>query len=238
MYTGDCQKLALPNFKVMAQTKYASKLKVGKDYVFAPGGFSLDYDRLVEMWPYNRCFLVALDERQLDVLHKHLAAFARWQWLWGFGPRSHWDAATKQKWDEVEAFVAELEFCLMAGCDVQELIITQRLIVGALTGQVVDLDQPLPTSGTVDYSANGISPQLRHDGQSLAEITKDAADQHHSDFNAIRDAIAALGTKLDELEITIQAGEDLEDDLAAVWGALNTITTILGATVGTPPAPL
>lgn len=48
-------------------------------------------------------------------------------------------------------------------------------------------------------------------------------------------------TTLGQIQAALEqagAGEDLEDDLAAVWGTLESINTVLGGTNGPPPDPL
>jgi hypothetical protein len=58
---------------------------------------------------------------------------------------------------------------------------------------------------------------------------------------AQQETLAAISTALADIKTALDnapAGEDLEDDLANVWGNLAAINTILGGTVVTPPDPL
>lgn len=60
-------------------------------------------------------------------------------------------------------------------------------------------------------------------------------------IQANEQALADIITKLGEISAAIQASggnEDLEDDLAAVWGTLQSINTVLGGTNLAPPDPL
>jgi hypothetical protein len=68
---------------------------------------------LEEMFPEPRCYLVALDERQLSVVLSALRV-AEWPTRWH---TKAWEA----DWPPIEAWVAGLEECLMSGCDVGAL---------------------------------------------------------------------------------------------------------------------
>lgn len=58
---------------------------------------------------------------------------------------------------------------------------------------------------------------------------------------AQQEALASIITALGEIKTALEAapaGEDLEDDLANVWGTLQAINTVIGGTNGPPPDPL
>jgi hypothetical protein len=52
-----------------------------------------------------------------------------------------------------------------------------------------------------------------------------------------QEQLEAIVTALSDLKTAVE-NQDLEDDLANVWGVLESITTILGGTVDPPPDPL
>lgn len=133
---------------------------VGKDYVFAPGGFELDWDELNTIYDQPQCYLVALDGKQIAVILA-LFKFLKFHWLWGFQPRVTWDAATTQKWDDISAFVAEMEHCLMSGCSVTDLVTAVRELTAVIGSQSVDFTQPIPDQ--VDYTEAGIARRLIDD---------------------------------------------------------------------------
>lgn len=214
-------------------TRYASEKKKS-DWCYIPGKgqFSLDWDKLQAF--NERCFLVALDERQISVLLAHLAVFPQFSHIWSLPRRASWDAGITQKWEDINDFIEELEYCLMAGCEVQKLIFSNLLIAAAISGDSVDLDADLDTlmTGVKDYATIGLTPQLvANSGSNIADVAEDAADQATLDLIAIKEAI-------DNLIGAIAAGEDTEDDIANIWFTVKAVAEILGATVGAPPIPL
>lgn len=213
--------------------RYASEKK-RSDWCYIPGKgqFSLDWDKLQSF--NERCFLVALDERQISVLLAHLAVFPQFSHIWSLPRRASWDAGLIQKWEDINDFTEELERCLMSGCEVEKLIFSNLMVAAALSGDSVDLDADLNIlmTGVKDYANTGISPQFVADSsKNIADVAEDAADQQTLDLIAIKDAI-------DNLIDAIAAGEDTEDDIANVWFTIKAVATILGATVGAPPTPL
>ena len=106
-----------------------------KDYIFAPGGLNLSWAALLRDYPdgANRCFLVALDERQISVL-LDLADLMKWAWLWGINYKLE-----QNQWLLVEQFRQETRDALMSGCDVSMLIDAVNGVAGAiedLTGAI------------------------------------------------------------------------------------------------------
>lgn len=176
-------------------------------------GVELDWQALDAM-DDDQCWLVALPYRGLSVILS-LLRYAGW--------RARWRPVDDADWQEIEEFVHLVEGCLLMGCRVEDLIITQRLLIGAITGGVVNLDEELPTTGIVDFSQSGLATKFT----SSEDAPRNVAD-----------IIASLQVDLQALSEAVANGEDLEDDLANVWGTLQTIGTILGATVGEPVAPL
>jgi len=221
--------------------KYASRLGLERNYVFAPGLYwQLDWAQIQDDWPTPQCFLVALDDRQIELVLNCLTAFPHFYKNWGYTKED----LDLTEWDEIQSFVAETEACLMSGCEVQLLVKSNLLIAAALSGESVNLDEDIGDilTGVKDYSATGVSPQfVANSSLNIADVTEDAADQATVDLNAVRDAIdsieAALQTMITAIE-TASTAEDLEDDLADVWFALRAVATILGASVGAPPTPL
>jgi len=210
---------------------------LARDYVFAPGlWFALDYDKIHEDWD-GRCYLVALDEYQIDFLLNLTSAIPNFYKNWGYTKQN----LDKEKWKTIQEFVSLTETCLMSGCDVQLMVKTQLMLVAALTGDSVDLDADIETliSGVKDYADNGVSPQfVTPGGDNIAEVTDAMSTQQNIDLVAIKDALAALTSEMSNVISAIEAGQDLEDDLANVWNAISAVVTVLGGTVGIPPLPL
>lgn len=126
----------------------------------------------------NRCFLVGLSDLQILLL---LAALKSAE----FGV-TRWANGTK---DAIDALVAETEYCLMSGCNVADLVSTQRMIVAALIGQNVDLTTELPT--IVDFTSTGIGPRLDALTAKIEEIRAlvEAGNTETDDIEEILDAI-------------------------------------------------
>jgi len=104
-----------------------------KQVIIAPGHvFPLVWDDLEATWPDNRCFLVALDERQLNVVHSALSIAYYYKSFWGMKHRSGWVQADFDRWDTIHAFLANLEGCLMSGCNVEDLIASVDSLTAAV----------------------------------------------------------------------------------------------------------
>lgn len=181
---------------------------------FGDGLHHLDWEKYSQ-FDDAPCYLVALSHKSLSAILALTNRFLYVPALWNV-------KAADPAWPEIREFVEnEIEACLLMGCDVRDLIKTQRMLVAAITGQSVDLDADLPT-GVVDFSGVGLSPKFEGDDGNIAE------------------AVEALAGELANLRQTIeeQNAGDLEDDLANVWNSLSAIATVLGITVGAPPTPL
>lgn len=135
-----------------------------------------------------------------------------------------WDKQTGNIKD-TQAIGREIFESMLMGClepFFGNLIITQRLLIAAITGQTINLADPLP-SGEVDFSSVGLSPKFEGANGNIAL------------------AVEALATELQALQTTISESSgagDLEDDLANVWNALTAIANVLGIEVPAPPEPL
>lgn len=150
-------------------TKYASQ-KDKRNYIFAPGGLNLGWQALLDTYPddINKCYLVALDDREISVI-LDLLSITKWYWLWAIDKSD--DAAKIAARD----FTTNLEKCLMSGCDVQQLITSQRLLIGALTGADVDLDTDLPSSGVISFP-DALAPRFSFNAQNIAQILDEGLD--------------------------------------------------------------
>lgn len=138
-----------------------------KNYTFHPGrDFQLDLDEIKAMYSdgegTNRCYLVALDDQQITFLLAMTSVFPQYHWVWGLpSPRQNWDAATWEKWQEIEDFTAETEFCLMAGCDVRLMHEEIARLRAAISGEAVEVTDPdTGDSVTVDYTETGLTPKI------------------------------------------------------------------------------
>jgi hypothetical protein len=128
-----------------------------------------DADKLANEYGDSCQWLVALSDWQITVIMS-LLRYAEWSNRWTLGGHS---------WDEIEAKISELEYCLMAGCNVEDLIKTQRLLIAAITGTSVDLESELPT-GTVDYAGPGLASALRYDDKNIAQIVSEMGEGGNS----------------------------------------------------------
>lgn len=185
----------MTNFKVPG-FKYASQINPG-DWLYVPQhGFPVDYNKVKS--PANRCFLVALNEDSINAILVFLGLAHRYK-LWGFENASNWTPAERDQWDEIEAFVSETEYCLMNGCNVGDLISTNRMLVAALVGETLDLSTDLPDN--VDYTVVGIGPRL---------------DNLEAKLQGIAD-------KIDQLEATVTAGNADDDDIEEILDSINEV---------------
>lgn len=147
----------MANFKV----KYASELHIDRDWAFAPGHwFKLDWGKLQTAFPDPACFLVALDERQLNLLHQLLSVFPKYYRNWGYS-RDNLDTAV---WDDVQTWLAELEGCLMSGCNVGSILFELQRLNAILAGERITTTVDGVETTLADYRETGIRPTLREIG--------------------------------------------------------------------------
>jgi hypothetical protein len=141
---------------------YASDLHLERDWIFAPGQrFQLDYDAMGEVFPENKCWLVALNDWQINILLTLLKSVAPWYKNWGFEHERTWDETTRALWDEIESFVSETEHCLMAGCDVSLLFEEIARLRAAVSGEAVEVTDPDTGEPViVDYTETGLTPSI------------------------------------------------------------------------------
>jgi hypothetical protein len=177
-----------------------------------------DGQALADFFEDGSCWLVVLDDWEIAVLLSALR-YAHW--------RKRWRELGPYTWDELRYKITQLEHCLMAGCNVQDLVTTQRLLIGAITGTVVDLDEPLPETGTVDFTETGLAAKFLSTGDPVRNIADILADLQ-ANLSELQSALEGAGANVGELE----------DDLANVWGTVQTVATILGAASGAPVPPL
>lgn len=163
--------------------------KVGLEYVFIPGGFQLEYKNITLAYPDPDCNLVFLDDRMIMLLLS-LTPLLKWQWLWGLPPRSQWTATEIDLWDDISAFVAETEKQLMTACSTNGIVQQLALLRGAISGEVIDLDN-IPETGVFDYSATGVIPILSAKMDDLEENSDQMEDIMDS-VNIILGAAAIL----------------------------------------------
>ena len=122
-------------------------------------------------------------------------------WLNRYTPSQDGDIWYKPEGDDA-AFVGDMydrgmEELLMPVC-FKEFITVQRLLIGAITSTQVNLNEPLPTSGVVDFTLTGLGGRLSPaGGSSIAERLAP------NDEN--------LWDKLEELRALIEAGNNAED---------------------------
>lgn len=80
-----------------------------------------DWEALSEMFIDRNCWLVILDDWQISLLLSSLR-FAYWSTRW----------KNYSSWDDVEMAVTELEYCLMAGCNISDLQTKLDLLIDAI----------------------------------------------------------------------------------------------------------
>lgn len=184
------------------------------NYVNWPGGFGLNWARLLTQVPdnINQCYLVALDNRQLNLIQSVIAQL-QWYWLWDAG---------KTDSQEIRNYLYELDYCLMSGCSVEDLITA----IDNVRTELSSIDVTLG-AGNAQSNTNLIA----------IDTTLGAGNaQETADLNAINTTLAGIDTALDTIKASIDSlggGEDLEDDLANVWGQLVGILRVLGGITAT-----
>lgn len=194
--------------------------------IHAPGGLDLGWNALHTTYPddANHCYLVALNSRQLSVLHD-LVGLTKWYWLWGIERSDHPGR------NAVLEFKAELEACLMSGCRVEDLIKTQRMLVAAIAGQHVDLATDLPDS--VDFSNNGVSPRLNQQNTSLGNIRsqmQDGQNQQHADMTSVVSQLINIGHQIERLADD-EEGEALAEKIQLVADMTQALAEVVGAII-------
>ncbi|MCB0208015.1 MAG: hypothetical protein KDJ52_01720 [Anaerolineae bacterium] len=141
----------------MSNPKY-DKSRDRENYTFHPG----KQFHAIFLDDPGSCYLLALDHRQLSLLREMCAVFPKYHWVWGLSsPRSGWDAATQQTWQDITDFVEELEATLLSGCDLQAFIdaaIDQAAAIRELTAVVADLE--LSSVTNVDIDMSGVEQKL------------------------------------------------------------------------------
>jgi hypothetical protein len=204
-------------------TKYASQ-KTKDTYVLAPGGLQLDWYGLADVYPdqYNDCFLVALDRRQLAVLSTLVQTFLPWYWLWNVNREDEAGRSDYQDWKE------NLEYCLMAGCKVEDLIKTQRMMIAAMTGQSVDLDSDLPTT----YSPQGITPTLDTRLEALRAQAQSGQNTQHADTTNVVSQLVNIGHQIKRLADD-EEGEAVAEKIQLVADVTQALAEVVGAVIPT-----
>jgi hypothetical protein len=182
----------------------------------------LDWYGLADVYPdqYNDCFLVALDRRQLAVLSTLVQTFLPWYWLWNVNREDEAGRSDYQDWKE------NLEYCLMAGCKVEDLIKTQRMMIAAMTGQSVDLESDLPTT----FSPQGITPTLDTRLEALRAQAQSGQNTQHADFNTANQHLEDIVEQLTRLADDAGA-EHIEERLSEIVNRVSLVATILGAII-------
>ncbi len=131
----------------------------------------MDWQLLQNEFPDPDCYLVALDDRQLNLIHHLLSVFPKYYRNWGYS-RGTLD---EQAWDEIQSWVSELEGCLMSGCKVSDLTASIDRLTAAIAGEAAPGEPP-----AYDYTQTGVVPTLNtlfttseelfYDSRNMAEI--------------------------------------------------------------------
>lgn len=123
-----------------------------------------DNEKLEEQYPDPDCWLVALDDWEIAVILSSLR-YAHWT--------RRWRNLGSLTWDEIEAKITNLEYCLMAGCNVQNLIKTNLMMIAAMTGQSIDLDDIDDDyfTGEKDYTSTGLANRIGPEALHTAETS-------------------------------------------------------------------
>lgn len=154
------------------KTKYASQL-TPENYIYAPkNSFPANFERLKT--DVNRCFLVVLDDHQINSLlfFYHLAHYHH---LWGFPRKILWTETQAQQWDQIDAFIAETEYCLMSGCEVKDIVKVLRMIGAGIVGETLDLtDEENLIPDFVDYTETGLVPSTNYIGNGVWALQLEA----------------------------------------------------------------
>lgn len=237
-----------------------SKGRLTESYVLMPGGLNLDWAALFSDIPddANKCKLVALDNRQLSVIHD-LLTNVRWYWLWNV------DRADTAARTAIQDFIEELEDCLMSGCDVSALITKLDEIDTTLDTRLAALEDEstgigskltsiatvllawqsggllaalqaiaaLGASGVIDNLLTELMQAFNTGPGDTPYLESMAAIDTQDEITAVTVALTAIKDSIDA-----QTGEDLEDDLANVWSQLSAILEVVGGITEPPGTPL
>lgn len=166
---------------------------VGAHDQYIPHFAGLGWAELLEFWPDedNRCYLVALDNRQISVLLSLLDQVAWAWWLWNISTDN------ETAGHAINDFTDELKDCLMSGCNVSDLVAT----VEDLTEAIKECCEKMAGRSTQDID------EPPHDGEVEVGPGEQFGDQDEyydakcSAANAIFDTIRNIAVKLDEEDI-------------------------------------
>jgi len=193
-----------------------------ENYQFIPGWKSLNWEQLKNT--DDTCFLVALDGQMLSILLSLVDMVLPWYWLWQIDKQ---DNTSKS---ELRNFIARLEFCLMAGCEVENLIKTNLMILSALSGQEIDLDADLPTGNYT--AASAVSGAIGTQTDTQHTDAGDLRTRLEADTTSIVNSLAEIRDAMTAINQTITENGgvgDLTEQIDQVEELLNGIGTILGA---------
>lgn len=103
----------------MTTQKYVSRLGLERNYAYAPGLYwQMDWQQIQTDWPTPQCYLVALDDKQIELILNLVTVFPAFYRNWGYTKAS----LDLDEWDDIQTFIAELEGCLMMGCNIEDII--------------------------------------------------------------------------------------------------------------------
>lgn len=93
----------------------------------------LDFDLITTEYT-DDCVLVAIDKQDVHLLMLLLDLAGNFR-VWGFPSPERWEPADHTTWDQIEAFVNDLRYCLMSGCEVSDIIVALNEIRDAIQNQ-------------------------------------------------------------------------------------------------------
>jgi hypothetical protein len=162
----------------------------------------VEYDggALEETFQDSDCWLIALDDWEIAVILSSLR-YAHWQ--------KRWRNLGTLTWDEIQAKVENLEHCLMAGCNVSELLDKLDALVGKFMNDAGSI-----TDNLTNINENLVGA-LYHGDKGLAEIVSElelvvntAGATVNFDTEAIADAIIAQTTMQETRSIAEVTGQN------------------------------
>lgn len=117
----------------------------------------LDHDKITTE-ETDDCVMIMICKQDIQLLLILLDLADSYR-TWGLPSQHQWTASDYAKWDTIQDFVNDTRYCLMAGCEVSEIITALNEIRDAIQNQNPALEAGQTTNDVLDEvaSAQGVS---------------------------------------------------------------------------------
>lgn len=224
--------------------------KMGK-YMWDPNiAFDWDEDYADVSTCKNR--IIVLSDFDVLIIQSCLR-FVHWPTRWMDVGR---DGRYTEKWENIANLVRQTELSLVRCLDVRDLLITNLMLISALTGKEFDLDKlndkddpTIPSQGKINYGNISILRGLRianaiiaSEGKDLTEVLPDAVDYSEGGISSkLAPNTRSLFEKLEEIEVRLEQisgqGTDYSVILDEIEKLLHAIALGINSAATSPQTP-